>query len=51
MYDGASPSVICNGAVISLFYRFQRMFKLHTSYEVKISYGLSPLIYMLDFTH
>ena len=51
MYDSAFPSVICNGTVISVFYIFQRMFKPHTSYEVKISYGLSPLIYMVDFTH
>lgn len=51
MYDSASPSVICNSAVISVFYVFQRLFKHHTSYEAKISYGLSPLIYMVDFTH
>lgn len=37
--------------VISLVYRFLRMFKPHASHRVKISYGRSPPIYMVDFTH
>lgn len=44
MHDSALPSVICNYTVTTLFSIFQRLFKPHKSYEVKISYGLSPLI-------